>query len=622
MNSKRINATTQAALRAVSPAVAIVLILLGLAALAGWPCLRTSAACNFLLLGVAVLALRHYPGAIAQRIALAIGVVLVGISVFSRPSDMAAETAWAFAFFGLSLFFLSRPSEKNFRIGQGLLLAAVSIGVYQGMLFYFEVRTADFAHAQVAIGTAGAGLLTGIALFGVYPDRGVIGILHRQTAGGLLARRFLPWGLLTPLLMWWIRNLTQQQQLLSEEQGFALFFTLTFAFLTALITNTALRLHAMDIQQAETTALFDSVIENIPNMIFLKDARDLRFRLFNRAGEALLGYPRGDLLGKNDYDFFPKDQADFFTQKDREILQQRDPVDIPEEPINTKSGQRILHTKKITVQNELGQPRYLLGISEDITQRKQHESQLEEQRKMLIQTSKMSALGEMASGIAHEINNPLSVVYGEAEDLRELATLEKLNFDEIARIALKIEATTERIARIIKGLRTFARDSSEEPFLAVNLREVMEDTLVFCRERFLTQGTELTVMPIPNTLEIECRRIQLSQVLLNLLNNAFDALQGRDHRQIRVEWKEMGNELEILVGDNGPGIPEAIRDKIFQPFFSTKEVGKGTGLGLSIAKGIVEAHQGTLTVENAPGGGAVFKLHLPRQQRPAETAAA
>jgi len=133
----------------------------------------------------------------------------------------------------------------------------------------------------------------------------------------------------------------------------------------------------------EARAFLDSIVENIPNMIFVKEAKDLRFVLFNRAGEALLGHPRGDLIGKNDYDFFPTEQADFFTQKDRAVLEDGGVLDIPEEKISTPSGTRILHTKKIPIAGDDGAPRYLLGISEDISEKleaAQREAKLTETR--------------------------------------------------------------------------------------------------------------------------------------------------------------------------------------------------------------------------------------------------
>lgn len=129
----------------------------------------------------------------------------------------------------------------------------------------------------------------------------------------------------------------------------------------------------------KTTLLLESIFENVPNMIFLKRASDLRFEYFNRAGEALLGHRRSDLLGRNDYDFFPKEQADFFTGKDRSVLEQYAVVDIPEETVDTPRGQRILHTQKLALRDDEGVPQYLLGISEDITERKLAESALLEQ---------------------------------------------------------------------------------------------------------------------------------------------------------------------------------------------------------------------------------------------------
>ncbi len=153
----------------------------------------------------------------------------------------------------------------------------------------------------------------------------------------------------------------------------------------------------------------DSIVENIPDMIFVKDAKELRFKLFNKAGVKLLGYKRKDIINKNDYDFFPKKQADFFTEKDREVLRSCKLKDIPEEQIKTKGGERILHTKKIPIFNEEGNEIYLLGISEDITERKRAEEALqdseEKHRAIFKQASESIALIDAETGALVEFND-------------------------------------------------------------------------------------------------------------------------------------------------------------------------------------------------------------------------
>jgi PAS domain S-box-containing protein/putative nucleotidyltransferase with HDIG domain len=195
-----------------------------------------------------------------------------------------------------------------------------------------------------------------------------------------------------------------------------------------------------------TNAFLDSIVENIPNMIFLKDAKELRFVRFNRAGEDLLGFTRDDLLGKNDYDLFPKEQADFFTKKDRGVLHGQEVVDIPEEPVQTRNkGERILHTKKVPILNANGEPEFLLGISEDITERKEAEDKL--QRTLNSLRKAVSATTQVLVS-AVEARDPYTSGHQirVADLARAIATEIKLSQDKIE--GIRVAATIHDIGKL------------------------------------------------------------------------------------------------------------------------------------------------------------------------------
>lgn len=235
-----------------------------------------------------------------------------------------------------------------------------------------------------------------------------------------------------------------------------------------------------------------------------------------------------------------------------------------------------------------------ISLFRDVTEQRKMEDLLREQQARALASSKLSALGEMAGGIAHEINNPLAIIQGQATQLKEMMENRQWEKEWMTEAAFSIEKTSKRIAKIVKGLRAFARDGSADPFRPTNLKGIIEETLDFCRERFKHHSVALHVDPIDPNLSIECRSVQISQVLLNLLNNAYDAVEELPERWIRIETRDAGETIEIAVTDSGTGIPLPFREKLMRPFFTTKEIGKGTGMGLSISRGIVESHGGTL----------------------------
>ena len=238
--------------------------------------------------------------------------------------------------------------------------------------------------------------------------------------------------------------------------------------------------------------------------------------------------------------------------------------------------------------------------------------EMEYQNQLHVQ--KMSSLGEMASGIAHEINNPLSIISLKTSLIRKTLTHRLPEADPVFTNIDKISTTIERIAKIIRALRSYSRDAAHDPFESVDVEQVIDETLELCRQRFINAGIQLE-LKIEGSLRVLCRPGELSQVILNLLNNAYDAVSGTKNATVEIKSRMVNaTQVEILIEDNGMGIPEAIEDKIFQPFFTTKEVGKGTGLGLSLSRGIVESHDGTLSLIRARDK-TIFQILMPALNR-------
>lgn len=239
----------------------------------------------------------------------------------------------------------------------------------------------------------------------------------------------------------------------------------------------------------------------------------------------------------------------------------------------------------------------------------QRTSELNEAQAMLVQSGKLSALGEMAGGIAHEINTPLAVIQMRTEQLLENLE-DPEGFDKKSALTAlnAIDQTGNRIAKIILGLRSFARDGTRDPVVNFSLNKIIEDTFGLCQERFMTNGVRLELIA-PENIEIPCRPTELSQVILNMLNNSFDAIHDQSDRWIRVELLSRDSQVDLSVTDCGHGIPIDLQAKIMQPFFTTKPVGKGTGLGLSISKGIIDRLGGHIFVDNeSPNTKIVIRL--------------
>jgi PAS domain S-box-containing protein len=496
----------------------------------------------------------------------------------------------------------------------------------------------------------------------------------------------------------------------------------------------------------ESKALVDAVVDNVPLMVFLKEATDLRFVLFNRAGEDLVGYDRSTFLGKNNLDLFPPDQAAHFMSKDREVLDGAAGVlDIPEEDILTaKKGLRLLHTRKVCIRGADGTTKYLLGVSEDITERKRAEAALREsetrfreiimaspvplalnddqqritfvnpvfvetfgytqedvptlsqwwpkaypdpayrqsvihawqaelerskrtgetfapleldvrckdgsdkhvlasaaslsttsrgehlvalfditERKRLqaglAQADRLSSMGMLAAGVAHEINNPLAYVLSNIEavsqDLSSLAgegaaPAGPARLENLVACAQSALEGVHRIRKISQSLGAFSRVERValeelDLNLAIGAAVTMARNEVKYRAHLVAEFGHL-----PAVLASDGK---LSQVFLNLILNAAHAIDEGNVNGNRITlrtWAD-GDDVFAEVADTGHGIAPENLERIFEPFFTTKQIGAGSGLGLAISKNIVKEFGGDIRVESEVGKGARFIVRLP-----------
>ena len=416
-----------------------------------------------------------------------------------------------------------------------------------------------------------------------------------------------------------------------------------------------------DDETRKLNGFLDSIIDNIPAMVFVKDAEELRYELFNRAGEALSGFKREDIFGKSPKDLFPSEQAAFFMAKDRAVLNDGHMLDIPEEPIDTPLGRRWLHTKKIPIFRADGTPSHLLGISLDITERKvaqdalaeahrELERRVEERTRELSQSNqllqleiderkraeealaraevqlrqaqKLEAVGRLAGGVAHDFNNLLSVILSYA------ALLERESPPVTAELAAQqIRRASERAALLTRQLLAFSRQQVLAPRV-LDLNEVVRSMGEMLR-RVIGEDVRLVVVPLAELWRTRIDGSQLEQVLMNLVVNARDAMPTGGELVIETSNVEFpsgagldsthvepgpgsGCWVVLTVRDTGVGMDEPTAARAFEPFYTTKHQGRGTGLGLSTVYGIVKQSGGHISLDSAAGRGTTFTIYLPR----------
>jgi PAS domain S-box-containing protein len=376
-----------------------------------------------------------------------------------------------------------------------------------------------------------------------------------------------------------------------------------------------------DLRKSEK--FLSSILENIPDTIFVKDAEALRFLSINEAGEALLGFSREELIGKNAFDLLPAEEAKCIVVAERDVLEKMVMVDIPEETIHNKAGEpRIVHTKKIPILGENGSPQHLLTISEDITNFKMLQAQLS-------QAQKMEALGTMSGGIAHDFNNILQPMLGYCEFLKEDLpddSPQQTFVDGIFKAGI-------RAKDLVNQILAFSRQS-ERQAIPVELQLVVKEAVKLCRS-IISSRIDIDLDLQTDSVPILADPTQVHQIIMNLMVNAYHAMEETGGKiSIRLKEIRLGEEdlkggalqpgryARLSISDTGCGMTPEIIEKIFEPYFTTKPQSKGTGLGLAVVYGIVKEHGGHINVYSETGQGTTFNIYLPLVKKTSEKAAA
>jgi len=375
-----------------------------------------------------------------------------------------------------------------------------------------------------------------------------------------------------------------------------------------------------ELDRAQAQSLLAAIVDSAEDAIIGKTL-DGVITSWNCSAQRIFGYSAQEAIGKPIAFLLPAagehEESDIRSRlKGGKTFHAQDAVR------RRKDGQNV-HVS-ITISPIFDPMGNLVGASQvarDITERKQMEQELEISRAQAVSSAHLSALGMMAGNIAHEINNPLAIIHASASDLLELAEGASVPLAALRSASTRIKQTANRISKIVKSLRQIARDGGADPFQRASVGEIVEQAVELCKERFRAHSVRLDTSGIDPGHFVLCREVQIVQVLLNLLQNAFDAVADLPgDRWVRLEVTNSGSSVTFAVIDSGPGVPPELRNRIMEPFFTTKPIGKGTGLGLSLSKTIVEDHGGELKLSESANR-TCFSFSLPLLKEPENAAA-
>lgn len=357
---------------------------------------------------------------------------------------------------------------------------------------------------------------------------------------------------------------------------------------------------------AQDRAFYKNILDLIPGCVFVKDGT-YNYYFTNQ---------EFDILRKEIKEIDPNLNSQSIKdveEHDREVIRSLIAKEF-EEVLNLPGGEiRYYRTIRFPIYHQASDKVLVCGIAFNITERKKIEDNLASERLRSINASKLAAIGTLAGEIGHEINNPIAIIKSITFLIREMIESNEMTEDLLMKKIDTIDSTLDRISNIIRSLKNLSRKGLNETRKVCPIKEVLADVIPLVELRMKKNGIRFNFNPEDPVLDttISCFHVQIGEVFMNLLTNAADAVASSERPEVQLDFSVTDKELCIRVRDNGPGVAQEVQQKIFEAFFTTKELGKGTGLGLSISKNIIKAHGGEISIEPSDVG-ACFLVKLPR----------
>ncbi len=364
----------------------------------------------------------------------------------------------------------------------------------------------------------------------------------------------------------------------------------------------------LEVKLEQSEKKYHAIFNNIPTPVFVLDYDSLKIVDCNESVFQVYGYQKADIKDTDFNSFFvDRADADFSAElRNKSLLNS---------VRHYKKDRKVIYVDVWISPSQYPGRKVLLVTTSDITERLETEAKLN-------QAAKLATLGEMATGVAHELNQPLSVIKTSSSFfVSKIEKGEEINIDTLNNLLLKIDSNIDRASKIITHMRDFAR-KSDTALEKVDMKAIIDSAYDIFSQQLKVRGIDIAFDIQKDLPPARGDGNRLEQVIINLLINARDAIEAKpderfealnQNREITVKAYGKNRRVYVEVGDTGGGIPDHVADKIFEPFFTTKEVGKGTGLGLSISYGIVRECNGEIKIRETSETGTVFQIHLPQE---------